>query len=184
MDWIISDEYKLTVGHVLGHLAAASMILGGLCECARASIPFNLIYNSHPTFQVFCPTCRNIVKSYGHRMRTVSVCTYALRCSSPTPWGYSSGELNSKLAAMAFGRNMQQLLSVSCAATVRSWLIIAKSWLCSFSQSAVRCWERLTQFHTQPTTNKWIRFSDAVACVSHLYCVSLFMFMLSSRAAA
>lgn len=30
MDWIISDEYQLTVGHVLGHLAAFSMILGGI----------------------------------------------------------------------------------------------------------------------------------------------------------
>lgn len=39
MDWIISDEYKLTVGHVLGHLAAASMILGGLCECAELQFP-------------------------------------------------------------------------------------------------------------------------------------------------
>jgi hypothetical protein len=29
MDWIISDEYKLTVGNVLGHLAAAAMICGG-----------------------------------------------------------------------------------------------------------------------------------------------------------
>ncbi|CAG9797754.1 unnamed protein product [Chironomus riparius] len=30
MDWIISDEYKLTVGNVLGHLAAAAMICGGV----------------------------------------------------------------------------------------------------------------------------------------------------------
>lgn len=30
MDWIISDEYKLTVGNVLGHLAATSMIVGGV----------------------------------------------------------------------------------------------------------------------------------------------------------
>lgn len=30
MDWIISDEYKLTVGHVLGHLAASAMIGGGI----------------------------------------------------------------------------------------------------------------------------------------------------------
>lgn len=37
MDWIISDEYKLTVGHVLGHMAAAAMIVGGrklLCKNA------------------------------------------------------------------------------------------------------------------------------------------------------
>ncbi|XP_070492536.1 solute carrier family 66 member 2 isoform X2 [Chironomus tepperi] len=30
MDWIISDEYKLTVGNVLGHLAAGAMICGGV----------------------------------------------------------------------------------------------------------------------------------------------------------
>lgn len=30
MDWIISDEYKLTVGNVLGHLAASAMIGGGV----------------------------------------------------------------------------------------------------------------------------------------------------------
>lgn len=30
MDWIISDEYSLTVGNVLGHLAASAMIGGGV----------------------------------------------------------------------------------------------------------------------------------------------------------
>lgn len=185
MDWIISDEYKLTVGHVLGHLAAASMILGGLCECAKLQFPS--ISSTTPTQHYRYSALRAAISSNRKDTECGRLQSARLPCAAhrqhPEDILLVSFTQSLRWPSGAICNNCFQFHVQQQCERERSWLIIAKSWLCSFSHSAVRCWATNAIPHSQLRMNEWI-FSDAVACVSHLKCVSLFMFMLSSQAAA
>lgn len=80
MDWIISDEYKLTVGNVLGHLAAAAMICGGklsrsstsIREGAAKVISSNLLHI--PGILPYVPQYRQIVRTQNADGFSLHVC--------------------------------------------------------------------------------------------------------------
>lgn len=114
------------------------------------------------TFQVFCHTCRNIDKSFAHRMRTASVFTSALHSSSPTHWGSSSGELNT----CCWCNNFQQLsVSISMLLEPPS-AVYCQIWLCFFSLS----------FHaiTERRASEWKFSCTSARCGSTLLRTILF----------